>query len=175
MTILIALLVIIGILLLLAAIQSNEYLISRETVINKSCKDVFDYVRQLKNGDYFNKWIMADPTMKKTYAGTDGTVGFIYAWDSENKQVGKGEQEIKAIKEGERIDYEIRFIKPFEGVSGSYITTESVSPTETSVTWYFLGKKNLMLKVMHLYFGLEKVLGNDLAASLKNLKGELEK
>jgi hypothetical protein len=27
--------------------------------------------------------------MKKEYTGTDGTVGFISAWDSENKELGR--------------------------------------------------------------------------------------
>ena len=50
-----------------------------------------------------------DPDMKKTYRGTDGTVGFVSAWDSEKDDVGKGEQEIIKITDGERIDYELRF------------------------------------------------------------------
>ncbi len=43
---------------------------------------------------------MTDPLMKKQFKGTDGTVGFLYAWDSQNNEVGKGEQEIERIKDG---------------------------------------------------------------------------
>jgi hypothetical protein len=38
-----------------------------------------------------------DPNMKKTYTGTDAEVGFISAWESTDKNVGVGEQEIKKI------------------------------------------------------------------------------
>jgi hypothetical protein len=34
---------------------------------------------------------MMDPNAKMEYKGTDGTVGFISAWDSKIKYVGKGE------------------------------------------------------------------------------------
>ena len=38
---------------------------------------------------------MMDRNVKKSFKGTDGTVGFVAAWDSDNKKVGKGEQEVK--------------------------------------------------------------------------------
>ncbi len=33
---------------------------------------------------------MMDPDSKRTFTGSDGTVGFISARDGQNKQVGKG-------------------------------------------------------------------------------------
>jgi hypothetical protein len=113
--------------------------------------------------------------MKRDYKGTDGTAGFIYFWDSENKQVGKGEQEIIKITEGERIDYEIRFIKPFAGTSSSYMATEPVSPGQTKVIWVFKGMRNYPMKIMHLLLNLKKMLGKDLATGLATLKTVLEK
>src|SRR4051812_17891546 len=114
MTILIIVLLIIAIPLIMAATLSKVYAIEREVTIDKPCKEVFDYIKLIRNSENWSKWVMADPNSKKTSKGTDGTVGFIYGWDSENKNVGQGEQEIIAIKEGERVDYELRFIKPFE-------------------------------------------------------------
>ena len=70
---------------------------------------------------------MKDPNLKKNFAGTDGTVGFVYSWESEIKNVGQGEQEIIVITDGEKIDYQIRFIKPFEGISASSLILSAVS------------------------------------------------
>ena len=39
--------------------------------------------------------------------GVDGTKGFIAAWNSQNKNVGKGEQEITNIVENTLIDTEV--------------------------------------------------------------------
>ena len=41
------------------------------------------------------------------YKGVDGTKGFIAAWNSQNKNAGKGEQEITNIVENTLIDTEV--------------------------------------------------------------------
>jgi hypothetical protein len=102
-------------------------------------------------------------------------VGFIYKWNSDMKSVGQGEQEMIGITEGQRIDYEIRFIKPFEGVSGASLTTVAAGDNATDVTWAFNGKRTFGMKIFHLLFNLKKVLAKDLQTSLQNLKNVLEK
>ena len=175
MNVLIIILLIIAIPLTLAALLTNDYSIERETTINRPGQTVFDYIKYLKNAGTYNKWVMMDPNLRKDFKGTDGAPGFVYYWDSDNKNVGKGEQEIKAIREGKRIDYEIRFLKPFVNTSYAHITTVQVQPNQTKVTWVFNGKRNYPMKIFHLLFNLKKMLGNDLQTSLGNLKTVLEK
>lgn len=170
--------IIIGIVILLLTwglFLKKEFLIERSIIIHKSKQDVFNYLKNLKNGEQYNKWMMTDPTMKKTLTGTDGTVGFIYAWDSTNKNAGKGEQEITKINEGERIDYEIRFEKPFKNTGYAYLITQTSSADQTKVTWGFHGGMKYPLNLMHVLLNLSKILGNDLETSLSNLKNILEK
>jgi len=175
MTILTIVFIVLAIPFVVAAFQSKDYAIVRDTIVNRSRHEVFEYVKILRNSDQYSKWVMTDPGMKKEYIGTDGTKGFIYTWDSANKNVGKGQQEIKRIIEGERIDYELRFIKPFEGNAEAYIITEPVEADKTRVTWAFVGEKNYMAKLVHMIMPLQKMLGNDLTISLGNLKTNLEK
>jgi hypothetical protein len=175
MTILIIVLIIIAIPLMMAANLSKDYVIEREVIIHKSVKDVFNYIKLIGNSENWNKWVMLDPNSKKTFKGADGTIGFVYGWDSENKNVGQGEQEITAIKESERVDYELRFIKPFENKSTAAITTEYISPDQTLVKWYFMGERGFTMKLMHFMLRLEKVLGKDMDTSLNTLKDVLEK
>jgi len=125
--------------------------------------------------EQYNKWVMTDPAQKTTLTGVDGEVGFIYAWDSKNKQAGKGEQEIKEIELSRKIALEIRFIRPFEGISYSDMFTETISQSQTKVTFAFKGSKNYGMKIAHVILKLEKVLGRDLEATLRNLKQVLEK
>src|SRR5690554_3238911 len=105
--------IIIAIPLIAALFVNKEYGVEKEVVIDKPEAVVFEYIKHLKNQDNFSKWATMDPAMNKTYRGTDGTVGFVSAWDSDSASVGSGEQEIMKIVEGERIDYELRFLKPF--------------------------------------------------------------
>lgn len=172
--ILISIAAIIALLLILAAMQSNWFAISRDITINKPVEEVFEYVRHIRNMEHYNKWVMTDPNQKTTFRGTDGQAGFVYAWDSENKNAGKGEQEIKQIVTNQKIQLEIRFEKPFKGVSEAIMATEPVATGQTKVTYTFQGAKNFGMKIAHMLFGLEKVLGKDLDTTMKNLKSQLE-
>jgi len=177
MSILITVLAIIGgliaLVLIVAAFTRKDYAIQRSIVIDKPRQDVFHYIRHLKNQDHYSKWVMVDPNLKKSYRGTDGTVGFIYAWDG-NQKAGKGEQEIKNIVEGERIDLEIRFERPFAGIASTPLTTETVMPGQTRVTWGMSSAMNYPMNAMLLFMNMDNLLGKDLEASLSNLKANLE-
>lgn len=165
---------IIAILLIAAAFQIDEYTIESEVVINKPNAEVFNYIKLQQNQNYYNKWVMADPGMKKEYKGTDGTVGFVYAWDSNNNQVGKGEQETIKIVDGKQIDFEVRFQKPFESTSNTSLITEPMAGNQTKVKWVFKGKLNYQMKIIHLILNLKKALGKDMDKSLETLKNVLE-
>ena len=115
-----------------------------------------------------------DPAMKKGFRGADGKVGFVSAWDSEMKEVGKGEQEITRITDEERIEYELRFMEPFESTDYSYLVTESVNDSMTMVKWGFDGKMKYPMNLMMLFMDMEGMLGSDLEQGLANLKGILE-
>ncbi len=174
-TILLAIAGLIVIVLVIALFVKKEFGAEREVTINKPKQQVFDYIKYLKNQNDYSKWATMDANMKKEFTGTDGTPGFVSAWDSDKKDVGKGEQEIKKVTEGERIDYEIRFIKPFPSTSAAYMTTEAVSANQTKVKWGFSGKMNYPMNLMQLFMNMEKSIGNDLQTGLNNLKGILEK
>lgn len=161
-------------LLLLGLIVSKDMKASREVIINKPVSEVFDYIKYLKNQDNFSKWASMDPNMKKSYTGTDGTVGFVSAWEG-NKKVGQGEQEIKAIKEGSQVDYELRFIKPFRSFAKSTMTTTANDAKSTKVTWGFESKMNYPMNLMKVFMNMEKMIGNDFSTGLNKLKAILEK
>lgn len=170
--------IVIGIIVLLLIVGlflKKEFFIERSIVIQKPKQDVFNYLKLLKNAEQFNKWMMTDPAMKKMLTGVDGTRGFVYAWDSANKNAGAGAQEIIEISEGERIDYELRFERPFKNVAYSSLITSAPSPQQTKVTWNFHGKMNYPFNLMHVLLNLSNMLGKDLEISLNNLKNILEK
>ncbi len=162
---------IIALLLIVALFVQKEYTLQREIIINKPKIEVFSYLKHLKNQEYYSKWVMADPNMKKACRGTDGTVGFVYAWDG-NDKAGQGEQEIKSITDGERIEIEVRFIKPFASVAHTPLTTEAVSENQTKVRWGMKGANPYPLNLTHLF--MDTLLGADLEISLASLKSVLE-
>lgn len=162
----------IALVLIIGLFTKKGYAISRTIVINRPIDEVFYYLRHIKNQDYFSKWVMTDPNMKKTFTGTDGTVGFIYAWEG-NKKAGMGEQEITSIEENQRLDLEVRFKKPFEATANTPFVTEAITANETRVTW---GASSGMKYPMNIFLliGIEKNLEKDIDISLGNLKRILE-
>lgn len=169
-----ALVAILVLLLITGLFVNGEYAVEREVTINKSKQEVFDYVKYLKNQDNFSVWAKIDPAMKKEFKGEDGTVGFVSAWDSENPDAGKGEQKIIKITEGERIDYELHFIEPFESTDFAYLATEAVNDSVTTVKWGFNGKMKYPMNLMMLTMNMEEMLAPDLQNGLNSLKAILE-
>jgi hypothetical protein len=164
---------IIVLLFIIGLFSKKSYTIQRDIIIDKPKQDVFNYLKFLRNQDHYSKWVMTDPKMKKTFTGTDGTVGFIYAWDG-NKKAGQGEQEITGIKEGEKLDVEIRFVRPFSGVAQTPFTTTTLSANQTKVTWGMSSTMKYPMNIMLLFMNMEKILGKDLEISLVNMKNILE-
>ena len=171
-TILLVVAGIIALLLIIALFMKKTHYVKREIIINAPRQKVFDYVKLLKNQDEFNKHAMTGPDRQREYKGTDGTVGFIYAWKG-NKNAGEGEKEIKNIIEGKRIETEIRFVKPMAATACIIMDTESLSDNQTKVSWSNAGTLkypvNIMIPMM------EKMLPKEMDSSLSTLKNILEK
>jgi hypothetical protein len=159
--------------LILGLFGKKEMKAEKEIVINKPKAVVYNYIKLLANQNNYSKWATMDTNMKKTYVGTDGTVGFISGWDG-NSSVGKGEQEIKKM-EGDRIDYELRFERPFKATNSAFMTTQAINDSSTKVIWGFEGKINYPLNAMSIFTDMSKSIGEDYEEGLKNLKSVLEK
>ncbi len=172
MIILYILLLIIVAALIVALFIKKEYQIERIIIIDQPVERVFDYIRYMNHQHKFNKWWMVDPQVKNELSGQDGYVGSIIKWDSTNKQLGKGEQEIISIDVNHRIDFEIRFIKPFTNIAQVYMITEPITDDITRFKWGFVGANKFPFTLMNLF--IDKLLGNDLQASSSKLKEILE-
>lgn len=171
LTILLIIACIIALLLFIALFMKKGYMVQSEIIINAPQEKVFDYLKQLKNQDNFNKWVMVDPNMKREFKGTDGTIGFIYAWKG-NKKASEGEQEIKALEEGKHIETEIRFTGSFMAVAYTNYTLETEEDNQTKVRW---SNTSTLKYPMNITIPMvEKMLPKDMNVSLMNLKTILE-
>jgi hypothetical protein len=172
LTILLVLAGIIALLLLIALFMKKEHYVKREIIINSPRQKVFGYIKLLKNQDEFNKHAMTAPDRKREFKGTDGTVGYIYAWKGD-KNAGEGEKEIKDIVEGKKIETEIRFIKPMRATACIIMETESLSDNQTKVYWSNAGTLIYPLNIMVPM--VEKQVAKGMDISLLTLKNILEK
>lgn len=153
--------------------MAKEMIIEKIVSFNRNISDVFNYLKQTKNQDQFSVWNMKDPAMKKNYSGVDGTKGFVYSWDSTNKSVGAGAQEIVNISEGSRIDYQLRFLRPMQNTAASSFVLKKIDEENTSITWTFQSPTKFPMSLFAPIF--KNMLGKQLNQSLRNLKTLLEK
>jgi hypothetical protein len=177
MNILITILIVLGsliaLLLIIALLTKKEFSLEKHVVINKPKQEVFNYLRLIRNQERYSVWVMKDPNIKMIYTGTDGTVGFTSSWESNDKNVGIGEQEIKKITEGESMEVEIRFKKPFEATNYALTTISTAENGQTKVTNLFYGKSKFPMNIMNLM--MDKMVGKDMLQNLVNMKYNLEK
>lgn len=164
---------IVAVLLIIALFIPKDYTVSVSTNINKPQQEVFDYVKMIENQKNYSIWVMEDPNAKMEYKGTDGTVGFISAWDSQNKNVGKGEQQITNVIEGERIDVDLRFERPFKGEAKAATIVKAVSENESQVINEFYGHSPYPMNLMSVM--AKGMLKDAMSTNMNNLKNILEK
>lgn len=157
--------------LIIALAMPTAFTYEAEIVVNKSKAEVFDYLKHLKNQNHWSVWILNSTDMKQEYTGTDGTVGFISAW--EGKKAGKGAQELKKIVEGERIDTELRFEKPFKTTNTGYFITTAVDANQTKIVWGMSGDSPRPFNVVSAF--MKGTLMKDFNQGLANVKKNLEK
>ena len=147
-------------------------LIEKSIIIDRPKNEVFNYLKYIKNQNQYSVWNMKDPNQKVSEKGTDGTVGFVYSWDSQNKNVGAGSQEIIKLVDDETIEYELRFERPMKNIAQSKFVVSVISNLQTQVIWDFRGPTKFP---MSLFSGIfKKMLGKDISKSLENLKKKLE-
>ncbi len=151
----------------------RKYTISRETVVARPAREVFDFMKLLKNQERYSTYMRADPAMKTEYRGIDGTEGAILAWESKDRNVGKGEQEIKALEDGKRIEIEIRFAWPFQSADPLVTEIEEISPQETRIRNIYRGKIRYPYNLL-VWWVMAKVREN-MQTSLDNAKAEMER
>ena len=169
------LLSVIVLLLIIAAFIDGKYAIEKSVIIQQPQSVVYEYVKYVKNQDNFSVWNQRDPNMKKSYRGTDGEIGFIYAWESKDEHVGTGEQEIIGLVPNDSVKFQLRFKIPFETQDNAYLCVHAIDSTQSEVKWGFQGEFPYPFTLMKVALSMEDAVGKDLGKGLENLKKVLEK
>lgn len=168
-------LIFVVLILSLGLFLKNDYATSREIIIKRSKKDVFDYIKLLRNQNEYSYYNRKDPETVKIYSGTDGEVGFTYNFSSKLNTIGSGTQTISKLVAGEVMACDIQFSKPTKLKSVAEMCLIAVSENETKVIWTFSSHYNFPLNIIIYFLDLEKLIGTDIASSLVSLKEILER
>ena len=171
--VLIVLGILIAIPLIAALFVPNQYTVSVSETINQPSQVVYDYVRILKNQEQYSEWLKTDPNLNPVITGIDGTAGAKQSWNSQNEDVGSGDQTITSLTP-ERMDILLQFYKPFEGTSKAANIFKSAGENQTILTSEFYSDSKYPFNLMSYFFG-RPMIEKTQAKNLKNIKEILEK
>ncbi len=163
----------IGAFLVFANSRPNTFSMVRSATFNASPDKVFAQINDFRNWAHWSPWDKMDPSMQRSYTGPATGKGAKYAWVG-NKKVGEGSMEITRSVPSTNMELDLHFLKPFKA---NNVTEFSLEPrgTATKITWEMRGHLNLMMKTMHMFMDMDKVVGKDFEAGLFNLKAIVEK
>jgi uncharacterized protein YndB with AHSA1/START domain len=171
--ILFVLLALIGVLLVVIAIQPSDFRVSRSATMAAPQAAVFEQVNDFHKWEAWSPWAKMDPNAKNTFEGPTSGVGSIIRWDG-NSDVGAGSMTILESEPNERVQLKLDFIRPFEGTSDVEFTFKP-EVDQTAVTWSMAGKNNFMAKAIGLVMDCEKMVGEQFDKGLASMKSIVEK
>jgi uncharacterized protein YndB with AHSA1/START domain len=156
-----------------AAMKPDSFTVKRTASIKAPPDRIFALINDLHGWVAWSPYEKKDPDMKRTFGGAALGKGSIYQWDG-NKNVGTGSMEIIESTPPSKILIKLDFLKPFEGHNTAEFTMNPQGDN-TTVTWAMYGPSSFIFKVMGMFMNMDKMIGDDFAAGLANLKAVAEK
>ncbi len=166
--ILIAIVAIIGILLIVIAMQAGDFRYARSATIAAPPAVIFPHVNDFKKMDVWSPWLKFDSNVKITHEGPLSGNGAIESWEG-NKNVGAGRMTMIESRPNELIRLKLEFFRPFAATNTGEFTFKPEG-SGTTVTWAMMGKRNFMTKAMGLFMNFDKMIGGNFEKGLAELK-----
>ncbi len=153
--------------------MADTYTVERSTAIAAPASDIYARIVDLHRWSSWSPWEELDPDMERSYSGADEGIGAVYEW-SGNMKAGTGRIEIVSVVPDERVELELRFLKPFKSESQVSFAIEGSGDAKT-VTWTMTGGLTLLTKLIRLVRPMDKMVGPDFERGLAGLKAETER
>ena len=160
--------VLIGLVLAIAQSRPNEFTVQRTVRIAAPPERIYPDIVDFHRWPGWSPWERMDPAMQKTYTGAASGRGAVYEWAG-NSKVGQGRMEITDATAPTSVTVKLDFMKPFETHNTARFTLVPAGES-TDVTWSMFGSSPLMIKLMSVFFDMDKLVGKDFERGLATLK-----
>lgn len=155
-----------------AATRPDTFNVQRTITIKAPSKNIYPLINDYHKWGSWSPWEKIDPSMKGAFSGASTGTGSVYEWES--KKIGNGRMEITGSVPYSKIEIKLDFIKPFEAHNITDFTLNT-KDNYTTVTWAMRGTNSFMVKVMHLFFNMDSMVGKDFETGLASMKTIAEK
>ncbi|MFN8391679.1 MAG: SRPBCC family protein [Bdellovibrionota bacterium] len=157
----------VAIFLAVAAMQPEDFRVTRSKRVAGHPEVVFAHVNDLRQWDAWSPWAKLDPNAKSSFEGPSAGVGAAMTWDG-NGEVGAGKMTITESSPAQLVRLRLDFEKPFRATNQAELTF-APEGSETLVTWTMTGKNNLIGKAISLVMNCDKMIGGYFEKGLSNL------
>ena len=167
----------IGLVVLIAAIAAGSYLlprnviVEREITIDAAPEDIYHHIQSLQAFTEWSPWNGRDPNMTVNFSGPETGVGNVMEWQSDVPEVGNGRQEIVSVSENAEVRTALDF-----GDMGTAEAWWLLSEAEggTTVTWGLNADMGNTPPGRLMGLMMDGLVGADYDTGLLNLKTLVE-
>ncbi|MBB6557807.1 uncharacterized protein YndB with AHSA1/START domain [Acidovorax soli] len=165
----------VALLLAFAATRPGSFRVERSRVIEAPPERVFGLVQDLRRFNTWNPYERKDPGAKGQYSAATAGPGARYAWQGD--KVGTGSMEITEATAPSHVGMKLDFVAPFEAHNRVDFTLQPQGEAgqSTRVTWAMHGPVPYLAKIMHLFFDMDRMVGQDFEEGLAFLAAEAAK
>ena len=169
---LLAIAVLIGGILILAATRPDTFRVQRTATIQAPPERIYPLISDLRQFNAWNPYEKKDPNIVGAYSGPASGPGAAYAFTG-NKDVGKGAIRITSATPAQSVRMDLVMLEPFACDNRVEFRLEP-SGSATKVTWSLEGPVPYVAKVVHIFLDMDKMVGKDFEVGLSNLRNLAE-
>jgi hypothetical protein len=162
---------VVGVLLVVVALQPSPFSIERSALIEAPAHVVYGHIQNLRAMDAWSPFAKMDPQMKIAYEGPEAGVGARSSW--EGPQMGKGSLAVIGVKPDQEVEMTLEMLSPMPATN-RILFTLAPQGQATRVTWRMEGSRNFVAKAIGLFVSMEKMVGGPFEQGLASLKAVAE-
>jgi uncharacterized protein YndB with AHSA1/START domain len=158
--------------LIFAATKPGTFHIQRSVDIQAPPDKVFSLINNFHN---WPQWEPQDndPTMKRTFSGTESGVGAMSDWSGAGR-TGAGHMAITESTTPSSVIVAVDWQRPFTARNINQFTLEPEG-SGTKATWSMQGPNLYMMKLMSVFTNMDRMMGEHFEEGLAKLKVAAEK
>lgn len=172
--ILIALGLLIGFFLIAGLIAPKEVSVQRSIKIKAPPIAVFPHIKFMDKMAKWHPWLKHDPKLVTSVIGTEGTVGAVRQWESDNAEVGSGQETILTIEDNAYLETEVTIEKPRKSHGINRFSLVDAGGN-TQVIWQFKYEVPYPFNAMMIFSSPDGYMGEKFTEGLTGLKNILER
>jgi hypothetical protein len=165
-------LVVLGVLAGVVALQPAAFRVERATVIGAPPDVPFAMVNDFRRWASWSPWLKLDPTQKVWFDEPASGAGATYSWAG-NENVGEGRMTITDSQPRERVVMRLEFVKPMQATNTAAFTFRPVGD-ETVVSWALSGENGFVGKAIGLVMDMDEMVGRNFEEGLASMKALAE-